>query len=204
MALQLVDRSTYTSGILEQVQEALITGMEELFLTLLPTALEALVKVDLEAAGQLSLWSLAQLEKYDLDYRELFALLKQFWGDSEGSRLIALGLIPLDLEAAILYWMGFLNHLPADDKVSTAAFGIFHDLCLALRDFQESQGMGEGFVQDFDLALQSVKSCHADLSRYFDASGWEDFQRPGKRNELPPGKPRTPEKVPVQFELFAS
>lgn len=191
-----------------QVHEALVTGMEEVFLSLFPPVLEQLALEDETAAARLTLWTLRQLEKYDLDYQTLFRQITQFWGQAEGCRLISLGIYPVDPEAAVLYWMGFLKELPQDHLHIQDALGLLEKMVAGVQAYQAAQGEGEGFLEDFRLVYPQLTAQHPGAARIALPEGWarEAVGTPDQRPQVQ-RKIRNQEKAPVQldfFELFAS
>jgi len=139
---------------IDQLLEALQTGMEDLFLQLLEEILQAFSH-DSIVQAQIGFWAVGQLEYYDLDGNHLMELLTHCLGKQEASRIVALGLKSLDLENSLLLWMQFLVYWQQGPGVKDPAYPELWQHFLSWKtevvEFQGQMGKDKDFEEAFSI-----------------------------------------------------
>lgn len=202
------------SAAIEQVLDALDTGLEEMFLQGLEKVLTSLPEDSDDLGRSLALWSLNQLAVQDFDPDNLGQLIQRIYGKPEGCRLIALGLLPFDPENAALFWLQFLIFALREGALSIQALRQAWSL---LREMAASLGAAPGAPEPDQEFKRDLESLLSQLRQTAERSmidftplekTWEELKRSwdGQKSERaakPPIKAKNTQK-PVQFELFAS
>jgi hypothetical protein len=156
---------------LEQLYDAQDAHLEQVFFVSLEAAIKALQKDFIPGAQALALWSIGPIWSEEWDEGQLLNLLGRLFGQREALRLLAVGLVPIDPEAAYLLWLQYvLQSLRGRFWTETqgqAAIHIARKIFAGLPDFWHSHDKD----QDFDDQRKSLRAqikMEWDLHRFGD------------------------------------
>ncbi|WP_028974116.1 hypothetical protein [Spirochaeta cellobiosiphila] len=95
---------------LQQIEEAALSGFEDLFFESFQYVVDKLIDDNYEQIQRLTLRALHLVITEDLQCDDIYPYVQNIFGKSEGNRLIALSLVPYDLEGSILFLIQSLTH----------------------------------------------------------------------------------------------
>jgi hypothetical protein len=186
---------------LEQLYDATEAGLEGIFFISLETAVKTMQKDSPSGAQALALWAIDPIWSEEWDEQKFLQILARLFGDREGLRLLAIGLVPIDPEAAYLLWLQYiLQSLRGRFWTKTQGIGavqIARRIFAGLEDFWGDHHKDQNFEEQRENLRTQIK-LEWELHRFGEI--------PESLTTLPAKEPQ-PERVKknqdLQLDLFS-